>query len=51
MLALTPDRWIQTDKCSYKHSISGKVVNLQGLDTPLKVTTDERTTYVLLQSL
>ena len=42
---LVPDEWIQTDKCSYRHSISGKVVNLQGLDTPLKVATGEHTTY------
>ena len=42
---LVSDEWIQTDKCSYRNSISGKVINLQGLDTPLKVATGEHTTY------
>ena len=42
---LVPDKWIQTDKCLYRQMRSGKVVNLQGLDTPLKVATNEHTTY------
>jgi len=42
---LAPDEWIQTDKCLYRQIISGKVMNLQGLDTPLKVATDDHTTY------
>jgi len=40
---LVPDEWIQTDKYSYKHSISGKVVNLQKIDASLKIATDEHT--------
>ena len=35
---LVPDEWIQTDKCLYRHSLSGKVVNLQL--APLKVAID-----------
>jgi len=42
---LVPDEWMQTDKCLYRQMRSGKMVNLQGLDTSLKVATDERTTY------
>jgi len=42
---LVPDEWIQTDKCLYRQTRSGKMVNLQGLDTPLKVATNEHATY------
>ena len=42
---IIPDKWIQTDKCLYRQMRSGKVVNLQGLDTLLKVATDEHTIY------
>jgi len=42
---LVPDKWIQMDKCLYRQVRSGKVVNLQGLNTPMKVATDEHTTY------
>ena len=42
---LVSDKWIQTDKCLYRQMRLRKVVNLQGLDTPLKVAADEHTTY------
>ena len=42
---LVPDEWVQTDKCLYRQMRTGKVVNLQGLATPLKIATDKYTTY------
>ena len=40
------DKWVKTDSvCVYRKPRSGKVLNLQGLDTPLKVVIDEYTTY------
>jgi len=41
---LVPDEWIKAGKCLYRQTRSDKMVNLQGLDTPLKVATDEHTT-------
>ncbi|XP_065888038.1 uncharacterized protein [Dysidea avara] len=42
---LVPDKWIETNRCLYRQMTSGKLVNLQGLATPLKVATNEHTTY------
>ena len=43
---MLPDKWVKTDSvCVYRQPRSGKVLNLQGLDTPLKVAIDEYTTY------
>lgn len=43
---MIPDKWIKTDSsCTYRDPRSGKVVNLQGLDSPLKVAIDDHTTY------
>jgi len=43
---IIPNKWVKTDgSCMYKQIRSGKEVNLQGLDTPLKVSIDEYTTY------
>lgn len=43
---IMPERWLKMDNsCTYKQMRSGKVVKLQGLDTPLKVAIDDYTTY------
>ena len=43
---MLPDKWVKTDSvCVYRQPRSGKVLNLQGLDGPLKVAIDEYTTY------
>ena len=43
---MIPDKWVKTDSnCVYRQPWSGKVVNLQGLDDPLKITVDDYTTY------
>ena len=40
------DKWVKTDRsCVYRQPWSGKVVNLQGLDSLLKITIDDYTTY------
>ena len=43
---MLPDKWVKTDSvCVYRQPRSGKVLNLQGLDAPLKVAIDEHITY------
>ena len=43
---IIPDKWIMTDSaCVYRNPRSGKMVNLQGLDVPLKVSIDGYTTF------
>ena len=44
---MMPDKWMRVAnrKCTYKHARSGRVMSLQGLDTPLKVAVDDYTTY------
>ena len=41
-----PDKWVKTDGvCAYRQPRSGKVLNLRGLNIPLKVPVDEYITY------
>ena len=43
---IIPDEWVKTDsECTYRQARSGKMVNLQELDAPLKTATDDYTTY------
>ena len=43
---IIPDEWVKTDdRCTYRQIRSGKVVNLQGLNAPLKAATNDYTTY------
>ena len=43
---MVPDNWVKTDgHCAYRQLRSGKVINLQELDTPLKAAIDKYTAY------
>ena len=43
---MIPDKWVKTDSnCVYRQPWSGKVVDLQGLDAPLKIVVDDYITY------